>query len=135
MRAQLFWFGVAGVIGLLVDTGVLYALAPLFGWYLGRVLSFWAAASFTWWFNRRLTFRAGRATWTEYGRYLSAMLGGATLNYLTYVLVLHNWHGQGAALLGVALGSVAGMGVNFLAARYLLFSRRASQAGKNEENV
>ncbi|PIF76088.1 putative flippase GtrA [Variovorax sp. 54] len=121
-------FAVAGVIGLVVDVTVLYLLAPLLGWYGARVVSFLAAATTTWLYNRRYTFAAsaagaatGRSVWREYLGYLTTMLAGAVLNYSAYVLTLHWVEGRWAAALGVAVGSIAGLGVNFLSARYLVF--------------
>jgi len=99
----------------------------MLGWYLARVLSFLAAATFTWAFNRRHTF-AGRAAGGSIGReylaYLGAMLGGGAVNYAVYALTLHWVQGPGAAALGVALGSCAGLLVNFLAARHVVFRPR-----------
>ena len=128
---RLWRFGIAGVLGFGVDAGVLYLLAPFLGWYGARVLSFWAAATATWLFNRRYTFadgaaRGGAALRREYGTYLLAMLGGAAVNYGAYALTLHfmppaPW----VPLLGVAVGSVAGMGVNFVSARWLIFRTKS----------
>lgn len=126
---QLLWFVAAGALGFGVDVGVLYLLAPLLGWYLARVLSFLAAASFTWIFNRKLTFatHSGGSMLAEYLRYVLAMLGGAGVNYAIYVLALQAWPGGSfTPALGVALGSIAGLAVNFLAARYLVFRRRGA---------
>ncbi len=121
-------FAVVGVIGLVVDVVVLYLLAPLLGWYVARVLSFLAAATTTWAFNRRYTFASrigsGGSVWREYFGYLATMLGGAVLNYGAYVLTLHWVEGRWAAALGVAVGSLAGMGANFLSARYLVFREK-----------
>ncbi|RQO39865.1 GtrA family protein [Variovorax sp. KBW07] len=118
-------FAVVGVIGLVVDVVVLYLLAPLLGWYVARVVSFLAAATTTWAFNRRYTFAARVSAegsiWREYFSYLATMAGGAVLNYGAYVLTLHWVEGRWAAALGVALGSLAGMGANYLSARYLVF--------------
>lgn len=120
-------FGFAGAIGFVVDVAVLYALAPLLGWYAGRVASFLAAASATWQLNRRLAFAdadaASRRGWRQYLRYLASMLGGAAVNYAVYAATLHFAAIPHAAALGVALGSVAGLAVNFLTARFLIFSR------------
>jgi putative flippase GtrA len=134
---QLLLFAVAGVIGLAVDMGVLYLLAPLlahgfappFNWYAARVLSFICAATATWLFNRRFTFAGARAAslWRQWLAYLSAMLGGAAVNYAVYVLALRLLAeplGLLAPAASVALGSLAGMGVNFLSARHLIFRRR-----------
>lgn len=120
-------FAVVGAAGFVVDVVVLYLLAPLLGWYGARVLSFLAAATATWALNRRYTFSARRANngsgsvLREYLGYLVTMLGGAVVNYGAYVLVLHEMSGAWAPALGVALGSCAGLVVNFLSARYLVF--------------
>ncbi|HEY0201791.1 MAG TPA: GtrA family protein, partial [Burkholderiaceae bacterium] len=123
-RQQFLLFAVAGVLGLLVDVAVLYAVAPLLGWYAARVLSFLSAASFTWWFNRRWTFTQPASRdpiFKQYAKYLASMAIGGCVNYAVYAATLHWLHMPGAALLGVALGSVAGMGFNFLCARYIVF--------------
>jgi len=127
MSRQLLRFGVAGVIGLLVDTGVLYALAPWLGWYGARVLSFLAAASTTWWINRRWAFAAAaphapaRSAWRQYGKYLLSMSLGGTVNYAVYAITLQSLTAPGTALVGVALGSCAGLVFNFSAARWVVF--------------
>lgn len=124
-------FAVVGAIGFVVDLGVLYLVAPTLGWYGGRVVSFIAAATSTWALNRRYTFaerRSGSSIWREYARYLLTMLGGALVNYGAYVLALHWIGGPLAPALGVALGSGAGLVVNFLTARFLVFGG-ATKAG------
>ncbi|MDQ0611763.1 putative flippase GtrA [Variovorax sp. W1I1] len=117
-------FAVVGAAGFVVDVAVLYLTAPLLGWYGARVLSFLAAATATWALNRRYTFSARSANDSvlrEYLGYLVTMLGGAVVNYGAYVLVLHWTTGAWAPAAGVALGSCAGLVVNFLSARYLVF--------------
>jgi putative flippase GtrA len=119
---QFLSFAVVGAIGFVVDVAVLYLVAPLLGWYGARVLSFLAAATATWALNRRYTFRRSDASvLREYLGYLVTMLGGAVVNYGAYVLVLHWATGPWAPAAGVALGSCAGLVVNFLSARYLVF--------------
>jgi len=120
----LLLFGIVGVIGFIVDVSVLYALAPWLGWYGARVVSFVAAASATWALNRRYTFSgqaSSQSVVAQYFAYLFAMLGGAALNYGVYALTLHWFPVSGGAAIGVAAGSVAGLAVNFLSARYLIF--------------
>ena len=124
---SLGWFLVAGLLGLAVDVGVLYLAAPWMGWYAARVLSFLAAATVTWRVNRRYAFADAAphaSPWREYLAYLSAMLGGAAVNYAVYVLVLHGLSGPWAAAIGVACGSAAGLVVNYLSARYVVFRKR-----------
>ena len=122
---QFLSFAAVGAIGFVVDVAVLYLVAPLLGWYGARVLSFLAAATATWALNRRYTFRRSEASvLREYLGYLLTMLGGAVVNYGAYVLVLHWATGPWAPAAGVALGSCAGLVVNFLSARYLVFRAR-----------
>ena len=133
LAPQFLRFGAVGIAGLAVDLAVLFVLAPLLGWYAGRVVSFVAAASATWWLNRRFTFSistgvaASRSDiWRQYGRYIFSMLGGAAINYGVYVLTLHWVHAAFAPALGVALGSCAGLLANFTAARRLVFKAPSS---------
>ncbi|HEY2256733.1 MAG TPA: GtrA family protein [Variovorax sp.] len=117
-------FAVVGAIGFVVDLGVLYLLAPKLGWYGARVVSFLSAATATWALNRHYTFsarRSGQSIVREYGRYLVTMLAGALVNYAVYAMTLHAVDGRLAPALGVALGSCAGLAVNFLTARHLVF--------------
>jgi putative flippase GtrA len=121
--AQLLRFAVTGVIGLVADVAVLYAALALgCDLYTGRVLSFLAAVLVTWRINRRYTFTPSGSQWTEWWRYLGAMSGGALLNLGAYTLVL--WLLPAAAwlpALGVAIGSLSGMTLNFLSAKYFVF--------------
>lgn len=119
-------FAVSGCLALGVDVGVLWLTQPLLGHYGGRLLSFLSAATFTWWFNRTLTFRAAEcrvagALLKEYAAYLSSMALGGGLNYGAYaaaVSMLPLVHRHPA--LGVALGSLVGMGFNFWSAKRIL---------------
>jgi putative flippase GtrA len=126
MRAgrEFLFFAIVGTVGFGVDLGVLYLVAPLLGWYGARVVSFIAAATTTWALNRHYTFTAresGSSLLREYAHYLLTMLAGALVNYTVYVLTLHWLSGPLAPVVGVALGSCAGLAVNFLSARFLVF--------------
>ncbi len=131
-RGQFLRFCVVGTVGFLVDVAVLYAAVGLLGWYAARVLSFMAAVTVTWWFNRRFTFAhaaqrdnsSGAAViLSEYCKYVGSMLGGAVVNYVAYVVTLRLVHGPFAGVAGVAAGSIAGLAVNFFAARFFVFRR------------
>lgn len=125
--SQLLRFAIVGVAGLVVDVIVLYlALALGCGPYLGRVVSFMAAAFATWLLNRRFTFAetADVSMWRQWWRYLLAMSGGGLVNYVVYGLVLPQlpevaW----APLAAVAAGSVSGLVVNFSSAKWLVFKK------------
>ncbi|MTV40120.1 GtrA family protein [Duganella radicis] len=127
-RQALGLFALAGVGGLGVDTLVCYAgLALGLHFYLARLISFLCAVYFTWQVNRRWTFAAGTvppASWGEWWRYLGAMLGGGAVNYLVSAVAVHllpSW--PLTPLLAVAAGSLAGMALNFISARLLVFKR------------
>lgn len=123
--SQFVRFAIAGVVGFVVDAGVLYlALACGLGFFAGRIVSFMAAVWVTWRINRRHTFRerAERSVWVEWWRYLLSMLGGASVNYAAYSVVVLTVHGSRLVpLIAVACGSVAGMFVNFFAAKFWAF--------------
>ena len=131
-QRQFLQFSLVGTLGFLVDVAVLYALESALGWYLARVFSFWAAATATWWFNRRYTFAISRqpddpeapSILTEYFHYLATMLVGGAVNYAVYAAIVHWLHVPGAALLGVALGSCAGLVLNYASAKFLVFRHR-----------
>ncbi|MBI5330550.1 MAG: GtrA family protein [Betaproteobacteria bacterium] len=117
-------FCAAGTLGYAVDAGLLQALAGLAGAnpYAARALSFLAAASVTWRVNRRYTFRVEQPpSRDEWGRYVALMGLGALVNYGVFALGIHASEFLRARLwLAVALGSVAGLGVNYLSSRRLL---------------
>lgn len=133
---QFLRFCAVGAAGFLVDVAVLYAGALFLDWYSARVVSFFAAATFTWALNRKYTFsaienhtveysettRAQRKTiGSEYGQYLLSMMLGGCINYAVYAAVVHWTHLPFAAVLGVALGSCAGLGVNYFTSSRVVF--------------
>jgi putative flippase GtrA len=125
---QMFSFGLIGVLGFLVDAGMLYiALAAGFGLYLGRHISYLAAATSTWWLNRRYTFAAaaGGDRVHEWARFMLSQLLGASINLGVYALLVRTsplvaQH----PVIGVAAGSLSGLLVNFSVARAYVFYRR-----------
>lgn len=129
LRRQLVLFSVGGVIGFIVDAGVLQLLVAGLAWdrFSGRLISFLCAASATWVFNRHYTFRASRrpSLWGEWLRYVFAMSGGFACNFAAYTaLVLWFDIDRQWLILAVAAGSVAGLGVNFAASRYWVYRKK-----------
>ena len=127
LTAQFMRFAVIGTAGFVVDVGVLYLVRRLgLDLYSARVVSFLCAASFTWLGNRLYTFRTptgpDQRFAAEWFLYLSAMALGGLVNYGVYALLVtvlplfhdHPW-------LAVAGGTGAGMLINFLFARRLLY--------------
>jgi putative flippase GtrA len=126
---QFLSFGMVGVIGFLIDAGVLYlAIAFGLGLYLGRALSYLVAVTATWILNRRYTFRQSASNaglWRQWARFGISQLSGATVNLGSYALLVH-WVPLVARhpVLGVAAGSLSGLVVNFSVARMYVFSHR-----------
>lgn len=124
-------FALAGLLGYVVDAGVLSLSIGWLGPLGGRALSFACSVLTTWLINRRFAFadRAARAGKRyEFMRYGLAMIPGGIVNWLVYGLAIAllptaPW----SPALAVALGSLAGMAVNLTAASRLAF--RAHRPG------
>lgn len=126
---EIFFFGISGGIGFLVDTAVLYLLIENCGPYIARGFSFFAAVLVTWLFNRSITFKGKSSSMKPQNEFLSyfvLMLGGGAVNYglyswliTTYQVVLDN------PVIGVAAGSIAGMFVNLVTSKLILFRKNA----------
>ena len=128
---QMLRFGIVGGIGFLVDAGILYLMLT---WgldpYSGRVISFLAAATTTWILNRSFTFRRDSRSDThpagEWLAYLGLMVIGGLVNYGTYALAVALLEPvEQHPVIGVALGSIAGMAINFWTSKAMVFERKA----------
>lgn len=123
--SQFLRFGISGGIGFLVDVAVLYlAMAAGADFYLGRGISFLCAVFATWQINRNYAFKPSGAMslWQEWWRYLLAMLGGGAINYLcSAVAVALLPPSPLAPMIAVAIGSIAGMSVNFISSKLFVF--------------
>lgn len=124
---QFVLFCISGVIGFLVDAGIVQWLVVGLGGdpYLSRMISFLCAMTATWLFNRRYTFAPrGEPLWREWLRYSVAMLGGFVVNYAIYaglvyaVPLVRAW-----PVIGVAAGSLAGLVVNYASSRWWVFRK------------
>lgn len=120
-------FVFAGAVGFLVDAAVLYLTKAQFGLYGGRAISFVCAASTTWLINRTLTFaghNSGKPLLHEYLSYMFLMFGGGIVNYCAYAAgILVSSTVATHPIIGVAIGSLAGMTVNFVSSKFLLFRK------------
>lgn len=120
-------FCMVGTLGLAVDVAVLSMALHLMGWgfYTARLLSFTVAVTCSWFLNRRHTFGASHLpAWVEWGRFVSTNAVGGLINYGVYAWVVHghdalDW--RPAA--GAALGSLAGLAVNFTLSRHFVWRR------------
>ncbi|MES2354949.1 MAG: GtrA family protein [Pseudomonadota bacterium] len=125
MHRQLFRFAGAGIAGFVVDAGVLYLLLVAgLGYFTGRMISFLCAVLTTWQINRRFTFSvaSNMTAWQEWCRYLMAMCGGGLVNYASYsVAIMLLPETRFLPLYAVAIGSLMGMMVNFVTAKWWVF--------------
>ena len=126
---QFLLFAAVGAAGFIVDAVVLYTamMACGLGPYVGRVVSYLAAATFTWSVNRRYTFadQASEFLLREWARFLAANAVGGLVNYATYAALLLTFPTAVRwPILGVAAGSIAGLVVNFALSRRLVFNAR-----------
>ena len=124
LLAQLATFACVGLVGLAVDTAIVYALRAAVGLYAAGLVSYLAAATTTWILNRNITFR-GRGSGpvhVQWGLFLLANLLGFVLNRGTYAALV-TWSALAAAnpVIATASGAVAGMVVNFTLSRKFVF--------------
>lgn len=133
LSGEVFRFGVVGVAGFVVDAAVLtLGLQAGLGPWLGRVLSYVAAATATFFLNRAWTFRAAdrsRPVARDWGLFLVVNLVGFACNYGTYAALIAGVQAmRDAPVLAVAAGSLAGMTGNFLLSRRFVFRSRYDAA-------
>ncbi len=126
-EAEFVRFAVVGTAAVVVDTAVLYlGLWMGLGLYLGRVVSYFVAATCTWYGNRRFTFtthaHGARAIVAEWARFLLTNLVGGAINYTTYAVLVSRFElARDYPVLGVAAGAIAGLSVNFTLSKLLVF--------------
>jgi len=127
-------FAVVGTAGLFVDMAALFVELDLIGlgYIAGRGVSYLAAATFTWACNRWITFAnpgSGRAV-TQWARFLVVNSAGGAVNFAVYVFVVATLTadrtlpadvGPYVPYIGVALGSVSGLIVNFTLSKRFVF--------------
>jgi len=128
---EIFFFGIAGVIGYFVDVVITMLFEPLIGPYLARLPGLVAAATSTWLINRTFTFRARKSRhasiWKEYLHYLSLMAAGAIISYSVYAIAVTLLSsGPFRLIIAIAVGSLAGMVVNYLSSRRFVYNKRNS---------
>lgn len=126
---QLLLFGIVGTIGFIVDAGVLYLSKSFLGLYWSRGLSFISAVFVTWLLNRNITFHTTTgnkiSVTKEFLLYLWCMLFGGIANLATYYFLVRFYtiiseH----PIIGVAIGSIVGMFINFISSKWLVFRQK-----------
>lgn len=125
LLGQIWRFGLVGIVGYIVNAGLVESLVLSMGPIRAQMLAFPAAVSVTWWLNRNYTFGASQhSIHYEWLRYVLAnMLGWAANNgaYLWMIFSIPLAYRHPA--LAVAVGSLAGMVLNFSASRLIVFKK------------
>jgi putative flippase GtrA len=123
-------FCVVGGLGFIVDFSVLKAVvylgvSPL----AGRMISFPAALTATWLTNRAWTFREHRGSQSllkEISTYAAVQSVGFIANYAVYTaMILWLPILRGALLPPMVAGTAAGLVINYLGSKHIVFRRRA----------
>jgi len=103
-------------------------LNPVFGPYLGRLISFSLAVISTWLLNRIFTFEVvekSKPLHKELGQYFMGMIVGGSANYGTYAALVYfvdlvaQW-----PIIGVGIGSIVGLAINYSLAKNWIFKTR-----------
>jgi putative flippase GtrA len=133
LLGEILRFGIVGVVGFVVDAGVLtLGLRAGTGPWLGRVLSYVVAATVTFSLNRAWTFRTAdrsRPMMRAWSMFLVINLVGFLCNYGAYAALIATVPlVRELPVLGVAAGSLAGMAGNFLLSRRFVFRSRYETA-------
>ena len=115
-------FCVVGGIGFFVDSGVYFLMAIIFPVLLSRLLSFSSAVLFTYYFNRSFTFnKQSVMTIAEFSKYYVAMVLGGAVNMGSFLLSMRLVQTiKDYPILGIAIGSVSGLFVNFIFSKLTL---------------
>lgn len=116
-------FCIVGGAGFVVDTGVYYLANIIMPVLISRLISFTAAVLFTYYFNRRFTFKKQTSmNLSEFLKYYSAMVLGGSVNVGSFwILMYFNSMVSNYPIFGIAFGSIAGLFVNYITSRIIIF--------------
>jgi putative flippase GtrA len=124
----------AGAVGFGVDSLLLLTLVHGAGWepMPAQLVAFAVALLATWLINRMWTFRttasdkSARGIGAEFLGYCGVQLTGAAANFAIYAtIVAVTGHSAAQLLVALAVGSAAGLAINYLGARKFVFARKA----------
>ena len=120
-----FKFSLIGGLGFFVDTMIFYMANSMFTELSSRILSFSMAVLFTYVFNRLYTFKVKtNINIVEFFKYYLNMIFGGIVNIGTFFVVIRfSDIGRDYPFCGIALGSVAGLCINFLTSKILLATK------------
>jgi len=117
-------FACVGVLGLVWDTGTVYALRSLVGLYVAGAISYAVASTANWALNRLWTFRSRwhAAAHVQWMKFLVANLIGFSVNrgtYFTLISLFVLCHNQ--PFIPIIAGSVTGLCFNYFLSKRFVF--------------
>ena len=126
LRHRLVAFVGTGVVGFVVDGGLLTLLTYALAWnvYAARTVSFPVATLVTWSLNRRFAFSAfqSQRKGHEYVRYLVVQIVGAGINLGCFaaVLAVYPWMRE-VPIIPLFVGALVALTFNYAGSRYFAF--------------
>ena len=124
---KIFSFGAVGVVGFFIDSCIFFIANHFLPYWLSRLISFIFAVLTTWILNRNITFKIKNDKvnlFREFMKYLSSMIIGGTINYLSFIILLKNIDlFRSNPLYGIALGSILGMLANYFFASFWVYKK------------
>ncbi len=130
VRRQFLRFAAIGAFGFALATALLYGLRWLgLDLYTGYAIAFLATVTATWWLNRTYTFadRSGSML-AQWARFVAANAVAGAFNIAAFALLMFAFElARAYPVVGTGAGALAGLAVNFWAARHHVFlgARRA----------
>lgn len=125
ISARFIRFALVGAAGFVVDSACLMIALGLGANFLeGRAISYLTAATFTWSLNRCWTFDiTSESYFWQWVKFISANAVGGMINYCVYAILMIAVpaHFVGFPVLAVAVGSGAGLLVNFTLSKRFVF--------------
>jgi putative flippase GtrA len=124
---QLIRFSIVGGLGTVTSLGLFFALVDIGGIaaLVGLVVCFGVAVSQNYVLNELWTFATrgdARLAWRRYAKFVAASLVGLAVNTAAFVALTALFRFP-LQVMPYAMGIAAGMAVNFLASRHLVFPR------------
>ena len=117
-------FSIIGVGNFVIDSAILlFCLAMGAGPLTGRLISFSVAITCSWYLNRVFTYKNFDSKWLrQWVRFVLVNSVGGAINLLTYTLLVYFFDTvESNPIIGVAAGSVAGLGWNYIVSKIFVF--------------
>ena len=119
-------FALVGVVGFVVDAGVLQALITFAGWgpIAARAVAVPVAVFATWLLNRTVTFPGshGGPALHSLARYIAVSAVGASVNFLVYTVLVSISNAMAALpIVPLAMASIVALIVNYLGSKHFAF--------------